>query len=65
MAAFAPSHGLGPEKIAVDFTGQEGYPSSVDHAIAVVGSKISYLVWNEPEGHQWELLTVSYARQAK
>ena len=20
--------------------------------------------WNEPEGHQWELLTVSYARQS-
>lgn len=20
--------------------------------------------WNEPEGHQWEMLTVSYARQA-
>ena len=21
--------------------------------------------WNEPEGHQWEMLTVSYAREAK
>jgi len=21
--------------------------------------------WNEPDGHQWEMLTVSYARQAK
>jgi len=21
------------------------------------------LYWNEPEGHQWEMLTVSYARQ--
>ena len=21
--------------------------------------------WNEPEGHQWEMLTVSYARQAR
>jgi hypothetical protein len=21
------------------------------------------LYWNEPEGHQWEILTVSYARQ--
>ncbi len=43
-AAFAPSRGLGPAKIgeiAVDFTGQEGYPSPVEHAIAVVGSKIS------------------------
>jgi len=20
--------------------------------------------WNEPDGHQWEMLTVSYARQA-
>lgn len=22
------------------------------------------IYWNEPEGHQWEILTVSYARQA-
>jgi hypothetical protein len=21
------------------------------------------LYWNEPDGHQWEMLTVSYARQ--
>jgi catechol 2,3-dioxygenase-like lactoylglutathione lyase family enzyme len=25
------------------------------------GGKIAY--WNEPDGHQWEILTVSYARQ--
>jgi catechol 2,3-dioxygenase-like lactoylglutathione lyase family enzyme len=25
------------------------------------GGKMVY--WNEPEGHQWEILTVSYARQ--
>ncbi len=24
----------------------------------------SIVYWNEPDGHQWELLTVSYARQA-
>jgi hypothetical protein len=23
------------------------------------------IYWNEPDGHQWEILTVSYARQAK
>jgi catechol 2,3-dioxygenase-like lactoylglutathione lyase family enzyme len=23
------------------------------------------LYWNEPDGHQWEILTVSYARQAR
>jgi hypothetical protein len=23
------------------------------------------IYWNEPDGHQWELLTVSFARQAK
>lgn len=23
----------------------------------------SIIYWNEPDGHQWELLTVSYARQ--
>jgi catechol 2,3-dioxygenase-like lactoylglutathione lyase family enzyme len=27
------------------------------------GGRIVY--WNEPDGHQWELLTVSYARQPK
>jgi hypothetical protein len=25
----------------------------------------SIVYWNEPDGHQWELLTVSYARQPK
>jgi catechol 2,3-dioxygenase-like lactoylglutathione lyase family enzyme len=23
------------------------------------------IYWNEPEGHQWEMLTVSYAREAE
>ncbi|MFZ6722350.1 VOC family protein [Undibacterium sp. Ji49W] len=23
------------------------------------------IYWNEPDGHQWEMLTVSYARQAR
>ena len=27
------------------------------------GGRIVY--WNEPDGHQWELLTVSYARSGK
>ena len=27
------------------------------------GGRIVY--WNEPDGHQWEMLTVSYARQSK
>ncbi len=27
------------------------------------GGHIAY--WNEPDGHVWEILTVSYARQAK
>lgn len=26
------------------------------------GGRLIY--WNEPEGHQWEILTVSYARQS-
>jgi hypothetical protein len=25
------------------------------------GGRMIY--WNEPDGHQWEMLTVSYARQ--
>jgi hypothetical protein len=25
----------------------------------------SNVYWNEPDGHQWELLTVSYARPAR
>jgi len=25
----------------------------------------SIVYWNEPDGHQWEILTVSYARQPK
>jgi len=34
----------------------------VDHAVdTAYGGSIVY--WNEPDGHQWEMLTVSYARQ--
>jgi catechol 2,3-dioxygenase-like lactoylglutathione lyase family enzyme len=34
----------------------------IDFAIDVQhGGSIVY--WNEPDGHQWEMLTVSYARQ--
>lgn len=29
---------------------------------ALLGGSMIY--WNEPEGHQWEMLTVSYARPA-
>jgi hypothetical protein len=25
----------------------------------------SIVYWNEPDGHQWEMLTVSYARQSR
>lgn len=33
----------------------------VDHQIDIAhGGRIVY--WNEPDGHQWEMLTVSYAR---
>lgn len=36
----------------------------VDHQIDTEhGGRIVY--WNEPDGHQWEMLTVSYARQPK
>lgn len=35
----------------------------VDHKIGTeYGGRMVY--WNKPEGHQWEMLTVSYARQA-
>lgn len=35
----------------------------VDYAVDTAhGGSIVY--WNEPDGHQWELLTVSYARRA-
>jgi catechol 2,3-dioxygenase-like lactoylglutathione lyase family enzyme len=33
----------------------------VDHAVGeMLGGRLVY--WNEPDGHQWEILTVSYAR---
>jgi catechol 2,3-dioxygenase-like lactoylglutathione lyase family enzyme len=28
-----------------------------------VGKAFGNVYWNDPEGHQWEMLTVSYARQ--
>ncbi|WP_044874354.1 VOC family protein [Pseudomonas sp. LFM046] len=35
----------------------------VDHQVDTThGGAIVY--WNEPDGHQWEMLTVSYARRA-
>jgi hypothetical protein len=35
---------------------------SIDRKIGTqFGGRMIY--WNEPDGHQWELLTVSYARQ--
>lgn len=27
-----------------------------------VGADFGNIYWNEPDGHQWELLTASYAR---
>ena len=34
----------------------------VDHQEStLLGGRGVY--WNEPDGHQWEMLTVSYARQ--
>lgn len=36
----------------------------VNHAISTAYGGRS-LYWNEPEGHQWEILTSSYARQPK
>ena len=30
-----------------------------------VSTQYGNVYWNEPEGHQWEMLTVSYARQEK
>ena len=29
------------------------------------GKEYGNVYWNEPDGHQWEILTVSYARQDK
>lgn len=35
----------------------------VDHRVNTAhGGNLVY--WNEPDGHQWEMLTVSYARQS-
>lgn len=30
-----------------------------------VNAQLGNVYWNEPDGHQWEMLTVSYARQPK
>ena len=40
-----------------DVRGPVDYRVDTEH-----GGSIVY--WNEPDGHQWEMLTVSYARQA-
>jgi hypothetical protein len=30
-----------------------------------IGAEYGNIYWNEPDGHQWEMLTVSYARPAR
>lgn len=30
-----------------------------------VGKEYGNVYWNEPDGHQWEMLSVSYARKAR
>lgn len=30
-----------------------------------INTQFGNIYWNEPDGHQWEMLTVSYARQAR
>ena len=41
---------------------RSGVRGPVDHAVSTAyGGRGVY--WNEPEGHQWEMLTVSYARR--
>ena len=30
-----------------------------------VNAQLGNVYWNEPDGHQWEMLTVSYARPAR
>lgn len=35
---------------------------AMDHQVS---AEYGNIYWNQPEGHQWELLTVSYARQGR
>jgi hypothetical protein len=30
-----------------------------------INTQLGNVYWNEPEGHQWEMLTISYARPAR
>ncbi|WP_432721135.1 VOC family protein [Jeongeupia wiesaeckerbachi] len=40
------------------------YRSSVNGPVdRQIGAVYGNVYWNEPDGHQWELLTVSYARR--
>lgn len=41
---------------------RSGVRGPVDHRVGTYGGGRN-IYWNEPEGHQWEILTVSYARQ--
>lgn len=60
--------------------GQEEFDSILEHIKAAgipyrsavrgpvdmrVNAQFGNIYWNEPDGHQWEMLTVSYARQAR
>jgi hypothetical protein len=42
------------------------YRSSVRGPVDMkVHAELGNVYWNEPDGHQWEMLTVSYARPAR
>ncbi|MFZ2162398.1 MAG: VOC family protein [Sideroxyarcus sp.] len=42
------------------------YRSTVGGPVDMQVNKLyGNVYWNEPDGHQWEMLTVSYARQVK
>ena len=42
------------------------YRSTVSGAVDMrVDARYGNVYWNEPDGHQWEMLTVSYARASR
>ena len=43
-----------------------GYRSTPDGAMDMqINKQYGNIYWDEPDGHRWEILTVSYARQVK
>ena len=57
--------GMGLPTVAMGALGLVMAPVQAAALLVVHATRRAHRHWNEPDGHVWEALTVSYARQAR